>query len=118
MTSDNRHERRVRRFHALFAYSFGKNTYDPEFAKYIETFREHQAEIDAQIQEVAPEWPLDQMNRVDLSVLRVILLESKLKKTPSKVLIDEAVEIAKTFSNDSSAKLVNGVLGKILIDSN
>ena len=75
-------------------------------------------EIDSVITKAAPDWPIEQMNKVDLAVLRTILLESLVKKTPKKVLIDEAVEIAKNFSSDSSSRLVNGVLGKILIDSN
>src|SRR3989344_1290147 len=117
MPTDDRHERRVRRFQALFSYSFGKQTFDPEFNSYIKTFQDRQTEIDELITQAAPDWPIEQMNKVDLAVLRTILLESLVKKTPKKVLIDEAVEIAKNFSSDSSSRLVNGVLGKILIDS-
>jgi N utilization substance protein B len=114
---DQRHEKRIRRFQALFSYSFDHETYDPSFASFIGQFKEHQTEIDALIMESAPEWPLDQMNRVDLAVLRATLLESMTKKTPKKVLINEAIELAKDFGTESSPKFVNGVLGKILIDS-
>jgi transcription antitermination factor NusB len=114
---DDRHEKRIRRFQALFAYSFGKQTYDPTFESYIEQFKLDQPEIDAQIVQAAPEWPLDQINQVDLAILRISLFEAKRKKTPVKVVIDEAVEIAKDYGGDTSPKFVNGVLGKILIDS-
>lgn len=114
---DQRHEKRIRRFQALFAFSFDKGTYDPTFESYIKQFQENQISIDQQIAEAAPEWPLDQMNRLDLAVLRATLLESLTKKTPKKVLINEAIEIAKEFGAETSAKFVNGVLGKLLIDS-
>jgi transcription antitermination factor NusB len=114
---DERHERRIRRFQALFAYSFGKETYEPSFESYIEQFKTHQEEIDAQIRSAAPEWPIEQMNSVDLATLRSALLEVMTKKTPKKVVINEAIEIAKDFGTDSSPKFVNGVLGKLLIDS-
>lgn len=115
--SDQRHEKRIGRFQALFAYSFGKNTFDPTYKSYIDQFVEHQAEIDHQIATAAPEWPLNQMNTVDLAVLRATLLEVITKKTPKKVVINEAIEIAKEYGSESSAKFVNGVLGKLLIDS-
>ena len=114
---DQRHEKRIRRFQALFAFAFGKETYEPSFESYIEQFKEHQAQIDEQIKTAAPEWPIEQMNNVDLAVLRSTLLEVITKKTPKKVVINEAIEIAKDFGTDSSPKFVNGVLGKLLIDS-
>lgn len=114
---DERHEKRIRRFQALFAYSFGKQTYELSFESYIEQFKAHQEEIDTQIKSAAPEWPIDQMNSVDLAILRSTLLEVMTKKTPKKVVINEAIEIAKNFGTDSSPKFVNGVLGKLLIDS-
>lgn len=115
--SDQRHEKRIGRFQALFAYSFGKNTFDPTYKSYIDQFVEHQTTIDHQIATAAPEWPLNQMNTVDLAVLRATLLEVITKKTPKKVVINEAIEIAKEYGSESSAKFVNGVLGKLLIDS-
>ncbi|MEO8581875.1 MAG: transcription antitermination factor NusB [Patescibacteria group bacterium] len=114
---DQRHEKRIRRFQALFAFAFGKETYDPSFESYIEQFIVHQSKIDEQINLAAPEWPIEQMNNVDLAILRSALLEVITKKTPKKVVINEAIEIAKDFGTDSSPKFVNGVLGKLLIDS-
>lgn len=114
---DQRHEKRIRRFQALFAYAFGKETYDPSFESYIEQFKVHQSAIDEQIKTAAPEWPLEQINNVDLAIIRSTLLEVITKKTPKKVVINEAIEIAKDFGTESSPKFVNGVLGKLLIDS-
>lgn len=74
-----------------------------------------QSELDAAIQPVAPEWPLHQIARVDRTVLRMGVYELKFtSSTPSKVVINEAVELAKAFGSDSSSKFVNGVLGTIV----
>ncbi len=117
-TVDPRHEKRVLRMQHLFAHEALKDKQDAgESSEYIRDFLSHQADIDASIEKVAPEWPINQMNQVDLAILRTVLLESRLKKTPKKVLVNEAVEMAKQYGADNSAKFVNGVLGKLLIDS-
>ncbi len=73
---------------------------------------EHRDEIDEHIRRLAPAWPLEQMAVVDLSILRLAILELLLdNRVPSKVAINEAVELAKRFGSDSSSKFVNGVLG-------
>ena len=70
--------------------------------------------IDALLQEAAPAWPLDQMSRVDKSILRLAIFEMLREKDLSpKIVINEAVELAKRFGHDSSPKFVNGVLGTI-----
>lgn len=72
-------------------------------------------EIDSIIQTHAPKWPLDKINHIDLSVLRTAVWEIKFKpQTPVKVVIDESIEIAKTYGTDSSGSFINGVLGSIL----
>lgn len=69
-------------------------------------------ELDDFIQPLAPEWPLNQIARVDRVVLRMGVWEMKnVEKTPIKVIINEAVELAKGFGADNSSKFVNGVLG-------
>ena len=76
--------------------------------------RAHQDEIDTLIQRAAPAWPLDQMSRVDKSILRLAIFEMLHQPgVPEKVAINEAVELAKLFGHDSSPKFVNGVLGTI-----
>lgn len=72
------------------------------------------AEIDQTIAEIAPEWPVEQIGRVDRNVLRLGVYELKFsKEVPPKVVINEAVEIAKTFGGESSGRFVNGVLGTL-----
>lgn len=72
-----------------------------------------QADLDSKIQPIAPEWPLDQIARIDRNIIRIGLFEllHRAKKVPPKVAINEAVELAKAFGSDNSSKFVNGVLG-------
>lgn len=72
-----------------------------------------QPELDEKIQPIAPDWPIEQIARVDRAILRIGLYELlKLSKVvPPKVAINEAVELAKAFGSDNSSKFVNGVLG-------
>lgn len=70
--------------------------------------------LDKRIQTYAPQWPIEQIQTVDLEILRIALWEGfEGCITPPKVAIDEAIEIAKEFGGDSSSKFVNGVLGSI-----
>jgi len=74
------------------------------------------AELDKIIEKAAPEWPIEQINIIDRNVLRIGLYEllyEKKEEVPSKVAINEAIELAKTFSGENSGKFVNGVLGTV-----
>lgn len=72
-------------------------------------------QLDARLQPVAPEWPIDQIARMDRLVLRIGLYELQNENdVPPKVVINEAVELAKAFGGDNSSKFVNGVLGTLL----
>lgn len=72
---------------------------------------EHRKELDEEIAELAPEFPIDQMPRIDRNVLRIALYELRYSgDAPASVVIDEAVELAKLFGSEASAKFVNGVL--------
>ncbi len=74
-----------------------------------------QDELDAILQPLAPEWPLAQIARIDRIVLRIGLFELTYQKdVPPKVVINEAVELAKAFGSDNSSKFINGVLGTAL----
>jgi N utilization substance protein B len=76
---------------------------------------EHEAQLDEELQPVAPEWPIDQIARMDRVILRIGLYELKHDKDiPPKVVINEAVELAKAFGSENSSKFVNGVLGTLL----
>lgn len=69
--------------------------------------------LDKLIQPIAPEWPLAQIARVDLAILRLALYELTQMDdvAPPKVVINEAVELAKAFGSDNSSRFINGVLG-------
>lgn len=72
-------------------------------------------EIDIMLQPIAPEWPIDQIARMDRIVLRMGAYELLYsEKAPPKVVINEAVELAKAFGGDNSSKFINGVLGTVL----
>lgn len=72
-----------------------------------------QADLDTKIAPIAPEWPIDQIARIDRNVIRIGLYEllHRADVVPPKVAINEAVELAKAFGSDNSSKFVNGVLG-------
>jgi transcription antitermination protein NusB len=74
---------------------------------------EHCDELDKLISPIAPDWPIDQIARIDRSILRLGVYELLYKKdsVPPKVVINEAVELAKAFGSDNSSKFINGVLG-------
>jgi len=75
--------------------------------------------LDGIIQPVAPEWPIRQIARMDRIILRIGTYELIFDdKVPPKVVINEAVEMAKSFGGENTSKFVNGVLGTILKDRN
>ena len=89
-----------------------------EFARLLITgVRENTPILDKLISEHAPEWPLDQVAVVDRNILRMALWEVAFyQKTPLKVGINEAVELAKLFGTDSSPRFINGVLGSLAVN--
>jgi len=77
----------------------------------------HQAALDAIIQRIAAEWPIEQIAAVDRNILRLSAYEIMLDQSaPPKVAINEAVEIAKIFGGESSSRFVNGVLGTLFAE--
>jgi N utilization substance protein B len=80
----------------------------------VDGVQAHQQDIDAVIAPAAPEWPVEQIARVDKVILRIGVYELMIKRdVPPKVAINEAVELAKSFGGQNSSKFVNGVLGTI-----
>lgn len=70
--------------------------------------------LDNLIAEHAPEWPLDQVAVIDRNIIRIALWEFAIEEcTPTKVAINEAVELAKTYGSESTPRFVNGVLGSL-----
>lgn len=70
--------------------------------------------IDAYFRKLAPAWPINQIPIVDRNIIRLAIFEILLdNKVPLKVAINEAVELAKIYGSDNSARFVNGVLGSL-----
>ncbi|MCA9368674.1 MAG: transcription antitermination protein NusB [Pseudomonadales bacterium] len=118
--SDHRHQKRIKIMQDLFACTFSDDNKarcleekDPEST--VHRLLQVIDDIDARLQKVAPERPLSEINQVDLAIMRTIVFESDHKETPIKVLINEAVEMAKEFGSESSSRFVNGVLATLLI---
>jgi len=81
----------------------------------VEGVQAHSEEMDRLIGRYAPEWPVDQIAIVDRNILRMAIYEILYRAdTPTKVAINEAVELAKEFGSDSSGRFVNGVLGSLV----
>lgn len=132
----NRHLQRSVAMQALFEWDFRGNKnemIDEIIARNVDEFApgvddcslvekiakgtvEHKNEIDPIIEKCAPEWPLEQVTAVDRNILRLGIFElmyGDYNEVPPKVAINEAIELAKTFGGESSARFVNGVLGTI-----
>lgn len=78
----------------------------------------HQKKLDGIIGPAAPDWPVEQIARIDKILLRLGVYELVVKKdVPPKVVINEAVELAKSFGGENSSKFVNGVLGTVYRES-
>jgi N utilization substance protein B len=75
---------------------------------------QHRDDIDGNIRRFAPAWPVDQLAVIDRNILRLAIFEILFNnKVPVKVAVSEAVELAKTFGSENSARFVNGVLGSL-----
>jgi N utilization substance protein B len=134
--ASNRHLGRIVALQTLYEYEFRKQSADDSvdvdeiltrnLARYESTIDDKdfvgsivkgviasQDDLDAKIQPIAPEWPIDQIARIDRNILRIGLHEllHQAKIVPPKVAINEAVELAKAFGSDNSSKFINGVLG-------
>ncbi len=110
--ADPRHKKRQEVVQLLFSYSFlEQRISDPKAQEIINHFEE----LDKVIAEVAPEFPIEKINKVDLAILRLAIYELQFeKKTPPKVIIDEAIELGKEFGGEASPGFINGALGKFL----
>ena len=109
---DPRHLKRIRLMQALFPWQFRPKQ---KPAKKIEKIVSKLSQIDKLIAKSAPGRPIQQINKVDLAILRLSIFELIIEgKTPPKVVIDEAVELGKEFGSDSAAPFINGALGKLI----
>ncbi len=101
-------QRNIRRYH--------ETVDDREFIqRLVVGVSEHIEQLDEQLQPLAPEWPISQIARMDRIVLRMGAYELQHgDDIPPKVVINEAVELAKAFGGENSSKFINGVLGSLL----
>ena len=75
---------------------------------------EHAPELDARITSASDDWTADRLGAVERNVLRVALEELDEGEVPVEVVLDEAVTLAKRFASEDAARLVNGILGKLV----
>lgn len=108
--TDPRHKKRLAKVFAIFSHSFTLPNSDHSILPILTNL----TAIDQAISSAAPDWPLKNINKIDLAVLRVATAELLSGDTPPKVVIDEAVEIAKQYGSENSSSFINGVLGTIL----
>ncbi|MBI2327008.1 transcription antitermination factor NusB [Candidatus Curtissbacteria bacterium] len=113
--SDPRHLTRTQAVKTLFAKGFRQNL-KVQKASLAGQVLQKKGPIDKLIEKNASAWPINQINPIDLATLRLAIFELlfKNKKEPYKVIIDEAVEIAKSYGSETSSSFVNGVLGSIV----
>ena len=109
--NDPRHQRRIKLMQDLFTYDFNAKAKSENIQKILDNLEK----IDDLIQKSASDRPLTQVNNIDLAILRLATFEMIIvKEAPPKVVVDEAVELAKEYGSDSSAKFINGALGKLI----
>jgi transcription antitermination protein NusB len=108
---DPRHKNRQHIVEDLFKVEFHKQKIGLEATEIMK----NQDLIDAKIKTSAPEFPIEKINKVDLAILRLAVYELTITKTePPKVIVDEAIELAKEYGGDSSPAFINGALGNVL----
>lgn len=110
---------RERQFLVLFASTFTpqatENLQASDEDTFVKRLIDHLPEIDAQLSQAAPERPLTEVSKVDLAILRLAVFEWTEKKTPPKVIVNEAIELAKKYGSESTYRFINGVLGKVVL---
>ena len=84
------------------------------FKQLVQDILKNIKKIDSFIVKYAPQWPIEKITLIDRNILRIGVFELLISaKTPPKVVINEAIEIAKLFGSETSSKFINGVLGAI-----
>lgn len=110
--SDPRHLKRIKLMQDLFSWQFKTVKKIPLKIQQIVPCL---PKIDKLIVKSAPDRPINQINKIDLAILRLAVFELIIdKEAPPKVVIDEAVELGKEYGSDASAGFINGALGKLV----
>lgn len=82
-----------------------------------EHFQKNHTEVDEIIQKYAKNWNIERLVKMDKDILRIAIVELLyMKDAPMKVVIDEAIELAKKYSTDDSSSFINGILAKVIVD--
>ena len=131
-STDHRRKARIVALQSLFAADIRKNRTEPSFewlddeeavaqnaldfaTKLLRGVFDNCPDLDSLISRYAPAWPVSQLSLIDRNILRIALFELLHNQgTPKKTAINEAVELAKVFGSESSARFVNGVLGSVM----
>jgi N utilization substance protein B len=108
---DPRHQKRIKIIQELYSSLFNNQAF---LSKQSKKVLENQSIIDKKIISSAPKYPIEKIAKIDLSIIRLAIFELIIeRKEPPKVIINEAIELAKEFSSERSPGFVNAVLGKI-----
>lgn len=112
---DPRHQQRIKIIQELYSTIFYKNK---NISKKTKMILKNNYLIEAKIKMSAPKYPIEKIAKVDLSILRLAIYELIIeKKEPPKVIINEAIELAKELAGEKSPGFINAVLGKIYAKS-
>ena len=86
--------------------------------KIVNKYKEYSQEIDKTIKECSKGWDISRLVKIDKDILRIAIIEMVyLKEAPMKVVIDEAIELAKKYSTEDSSSFVNGILAKVIVEN-
>lgn len=111
---DPRHKKRQKTIEDLFRIEFHNQRISENATRVLQK----KESLDKWIEKAAPEFPVDKINKIDLAILRLAVYELLIEKSqPPKVIIDEAVELAKEYGGETSPSFINGALGNIVNES-
>lgn len=95
-----------------------KNEVKDYAVQIAEKFKENAEAVDEQIQKFAKGWDIQRLVKMDKDVLRIAITELLfIKDAPMKVIVDEALELAKKYSTDESSSFINGILAKVIVEN-
>ena len=108
---DPRHKKRQKLIEELFKGDFLRQRMSDKAKEILSK----KVALDESIHKVASEFPIEKINKVDLAILRLAVYELTIEKsTPPKVVVDEAIELAKEYGGETSSSFINGALGKLI----
>jgi len=110
---DIRHLKRQKTVEDLFRNTFHKQRIGDKASEILKNLEQ----IDNLIKKAAPQYPVEKINKIDLAILRLAVFELTIeKKEPVRVIIDEAIELAKEYGGETSPGFINGALGNLIKD--